>query len=75
MNPMFDQVFNQQAMNQDYIQQIRINQYHAEQRQEIAKAVNAIHEYFSAARKIAPEYQQAAAWECLCVVADELNQK
>lgn len=46
MNPMFDQVFNQQAMNQDYIQQIRINQYHAEQRQEIAKAVNAIHEYF-----------------------------
>lgn len=75
MNPLFDQVFNQQNINQNYTQQIQANQHHTEQCQEIAKAVKAIHDYCSAARKISPEYQQAATWEILNAIAVEMSQR
>jgi len=54
-NPLYDQMFNPQYVNRQYLQQLQI-QHDYEQRQEIANAVKAIHDYFDAARKIEPQY-------------------
>lgn len=57
MNPLYNQLFNPQYANQDYLQHLHWQQHDTEQRQEIMNAVKAIHDYFDSARKIAPEYQ------------------
>ncbi len=68
MNPLYDQIFNQQYVNEAYLHQLQIQRYHAEQQQEIAKAVKALHDYCDAARRIAPEYQQQAFCACAAVI-------
>lgn len=74
MNPLYDQMFNPQYVNQDYLYQLRQQEQHAwEQRQEIAKAVKALHDYCAAARKITPEYQQEAFYACAAAVLEEMN--
>ena len=72
-NPLYDKIFNQQYVNSDCLIQIQRQQYHAEQQYEITKAMNALHEYFAAARKISPEYRQQAAMECLAVIWEEIS--
>ncbi len=52
MNPLYDQIFNQQYVNPTYLQNLQL-QHHAEQQAEIAKAVKALHDYCEAARKMA----------------------
>ena len=59
MNPLYNQLFNPQYANQAYLQQLHWQQHDAEQRQKIMNAVKAIHDYFDAARKIAPAEQAA----------------
>lgn len=66
MNPLYNQIFNQQYVNPDYLQQLQ-QQHHNQQQQEIAKAVKALHDYCDAARKITPEYRQQAF--CVCAAA------
>ena len=73
MNPLYDQLFNPRYANVDYLRQLQWKQYDAEQRQEIMNAVKAIHDYFDAARKIAPEYQQMAFDACITVVMTEMS--
>ena len=74
MNPLYDQMFNPQYVNQDYLYQLKQREQHAlEQRQEIAKAVKALHDYCAAARKITPEYQQEAFYACAAAVLEEMN--
>ena len=74
MNPLYDQMFNPQYVNQDCLYQLRQREQHAwEQRQEIAKAVKALHDYCAAARKITPEYQQEAFYACAAAVLEEMN--
>ena len=73
MNPLYDQIFNQQYVNEAYLQQLQIQRYHAEQQQEIAKAVKALHDYCDAARRIAPEYQQQAFCACASAILDEMS--
>ena len=73
MNPLYDQIFNQQYVNQDYLQHLQI--HHAEQQAEIIKAVKALHDYFDAARKIEPAYQQQAFWACATAIVEEMNKK
>ena len=74
MNPLYDQMFNPQYVNQDYLYQCRQQEQHAlEQRQEIAKAVKALHDYCAAARKITPDYQQEAFYACAAAVLEEMN--
>ncbi len=75
MNPLYDQLFNPQYANQAYLQQLQRQQYDAEQRREILNAVKAIHDYFDAARKITPEYQQVAFDECIMAVMTELARR
>ena len=51
MNPLYDQMFNPQYVNQDYLYQLRQREQHAlEQRQEIARAVKTLYDYCAAAR-------------------------
>ena len=72
MNPLYEQIFNQQYVNPDYLLQLQIQQYHTEQQQEIQKAVKALHDYCDAARKIAPEYQQEAMKQCITALLMEM---
>lgn len=73
-NPLYDQMFNPQYVNYHYLQQMQMQHDHA-QRQEIAKAVKAIHDYFDAARKIEPQYQEMAFAACIAAALDELQQQ
>ena len=65
MNPLYDQFFNPQYANVDYLRQLQWQQRDAEQRWEITNIVKAIHDYFDAARKIAPEFQNEAFFQCV----------
>lgn len=74
MNPLYDQMFNPQYVNHDYLYQFRQREQYAwEQRQEITKAVKALHDYCTVVRKIAPEYQQEAFYACAAAVLEEIN--
>ena len=75
MNPLYNQLFNPQYANQTYLRQLQLQQHDAEQRQEIMNAVKAIHDYFDAARKISPEYQQMAFDACIAAVVEEMNER
>lgn len=75
MNPLYDQLFNPQYANQAYLQQLHWQQHDAEQRREIANIVKAVHDYFDAARKITPEYQQMAFNACIAAVVEEMNER
>lgn len=74
MNPLYNQIFNQQYVNQNYLKNIQL-QHDAEQQYEIAKAVKALHDYCDAAKKITPEYQQQAFWACATAILEEMNRK
>ena len=73
MNMLFDQMFNNQYVNENYIRNIQIEQFRIEQQVEIQRAVKAIHDYCDAARKIAPEYQQEAFRLCGLAVLEEIE--
>ena len=73
MNPLYDQIFNQQYVNPDYLLQLQQRQYHAEQQAEIQKAVKALHDYCDAARKIAPEYRELAVRKCIEAIVLEMG--
>lgn len=75
MNPLYDQLFNPQYANAEYLRQLQWQQHDAEQRREILNIVKAIHEYFDAARKIAPEYEQMAFNACIAAVVGELMRR
>ena len=75
MNPLYYQMFNPQYANNEYLRQLQLHQYDSEQRQEIIKAVRAIHDYFDAFRNIAPEYQQMAFNACVAAVVEEMSKR
>lgn len=74
MNPWYDQMFNPQYVNPNYLQQLQMQHDYA-QRQEIAKAVKAIHDYFDAARKIEPQYQEMAFGACISAALEEMQRQ
>lgn len=75
MNPLYDQFFNPRYANVEYLRQLQLQQQDAEQRREITNIVKAIHDYFDAARKITPEYQQMAFDACIAAVVAEMNRR
>lgn len=76
MNPLYGQMFNPQYVNPEYLRQQQIQQLHDyEQRQEIMKAVNAIHDYCEAVSKISPQYQQVAFFACATAVLEEMGKR
>lgn len=74
MNQWYGQMFNPQYANQNYLEQLQL-QHDYEQRQEIAKEVKAIHDYFDAARKIEPQYQEMAFGACIEALLAEMQQR
>ena len=74
MNQWYGQMFNPQYVNQNYLQQLQM-QLDYEQRQEIAKAVKAIHDFIDAGRKIEPQYQEMAFGACIEAVLAEMQQR
>ena len=74
MNQWYGQIFNPQYVIYNYLQQMQM-QHDFEQRQEIAKAVKAIHDYFDAARKIEPQYQELAFAACIAAALDEMQKQ
>lgn len=73
MNPLYDQLFNQQYVSQGYADQIKVNQHVIEQQKEIASAVKAIKDYMNAVKKIEPKYQQEAFNACILAILEEMN--
>ena len=73
MNPLYEQMFNRQYVNENYLLTLQCQQYHNEQCMEIAKAVKAIHDYCEAARKISPEYQGEAFRQCAMAALEEMS--
>lgn len=73
MNILYDKMFNPQYVNDVYLQQLRFQQYDAEQRDEILNAVKAIHDYGEAVRNIAPEYREMAFSACATAVLEEMS--
>lgn len=73
MNPLFDQLFNLQYAKVDYLRQFQCQQHDIQQRQEIINIVKSIHDYFNAARRIAPEYQQIAFDACIMAIVEEMR--
>lgn len=73
MNPIYSQIFNPQYTNETYARQLQWKRHDAEQRQEIVNIMKALHDYFDAARKIAPEYQQMALDACISVIIEEIS--
>ncbi len=72
MSSIYNQLFNPQYANEAYLRQLQWQRHDAEQRQEIRNIVKAIHDYFDAGRKIAPEYQQEAFNACVAAVVEEM---
>ncbi len=75
MNPLYNQLFNPQYVNEAPLRQRQWQQYDTQQRQKITNIVKAIHDYFDAARKIAPEYQQMAFDACIAAVVAEMSKE
>ena len=65
-------IFNQTYMNPSYLQQIQINKFWGQQKK-IGDMVNAISDYFEAARSIEGEYQQEAIVACLAEIARQME--
>ena len=72
MNPLYDQIFNQQYVNEAHLQQFQM-QHHNQQQIEIEKAVKALHDYCDAARKIVPVYREQAFCACAAAILEEMG--
>ena len=72
-NPLYYQLFNPEYVNEEYIRQLQQQQHDAEQQKEILNVVKAIHDYFNAARKISPDYQQIAFNACIATIVKEMS--
>lgn len=66
MNTQYQQLFNMPYINS-------IQEYHAKQNMEIAKAVKAMHDFCDAARKISPEYQEIANRAYAAAILEEIS--
>ena len=60
MNTFYNQMFNPQYVNLQYFRQIEQLQYEAKQKEEVAKAVNAIHDLCEAVKQLDDHHQQIA---------------
>jgi hypothetical protein len=73
-------IYNPAYVNPDYLQQLELQRQqmeqqrkHWEQQKKIGDMVKAISDYFDAARKIEPEYQQEAISACLIELARQAS--
>lgn len=65
MSTFYNQMFNPQYVNLEYYRQIEQRQHEAEQNEEIAKAVKAMHDLCEAVNKLDDYHQNIAAAACI----------
>ena len=73
MNTFYNQMFNPQYVNLQYFRKIEQLQYEAKQNEEVAKAVNAIHDLCEAVKQLDDRHQQIAFSACLAEISREFN--
>ena len=74
MNPLYEQMFNPQYVNQQYyLQMLKQQQYERDQNAEVKKAAKAIHDFCEASKKIDAAHQQQAFMACLIEMAKALG--
>ena len=56
----YQNLFNEQYINQQHYKEIKSKQFSLEQQQEICKMLKALDDFMESASKIAPQYQQQA---------------
>ena len=73
INTFYNQIFNPQYVNLQYYRQIEKLQYEAKQKEEVAKAVKAIHDLCEAVKQLDDQHYQVAFSACLAEMAREFN--
>ena len=73
MNIFYNQMFNPQYVILEYYRRIEQMQYQAQQNEEVANAVKAIHDLCEAIIKLDNQHQQIAFSACLAEMAKEFN--
>ena len=64
----YQNLFNEQYINQQHYKEIKSKQFSLEQQQEICKMLKALDHFMESASKIAPQYQQQAFDACVSVI-------
>ncbi len=64
----YQNLFNEQYINQQHYKEIKSKQFFLEQQQEICKMLKALDDFMESASKIAPQYQQQAFDACVSVI-------
>ena len=64
----YQNLFNEQYINQQHYKEIKSKQFSLEQQQEICKMLKALDDFMESASKIAPPYQQHAFDACVSVI-------
>jgi hypothetical protein len=68
----YQDLFNEQYVNQQYYQKIQEQRFYVEQQQEFTKMLNSLNDFMDSAYKIAPQYQQQAFNACICAICAKL---
>ena len=64
----YQNLFNEQYINQQHYEEIKRKQFYSEQQQEFSKMLKALDDFMESASKIAPQYQQQAFDACISVI-------
>ena len=75
---LFNQNYINEAKYQEVLKKTQIEQqimFDQEQKKEIAKMLKALDDYFNAAQKIAPQYQNDAFNACVLKISQKLYNK
>ncbi len=64
----YQNLFNEQYINQQHYEKIKRKQFYSEQQQEFSKMLKALDDFMESAGKIAPQYQQQAFDACISVI-------
>lgn len=68
----YQNLFNEQYINQQYYEEMKRQQFYSEQQQEFTKMLKALNDFIDSANKIAPQYQQQAFNACVDTICGKL---
>ena len=66
----YQNLFNEQYINQQHYKEIKSKQFSLEQQQEICKMLKALDDFMESASKIAPQYLQPEFDVCVSVIGN-----
>lgn len=61
----YQNLFNEEYINQQYYEELKRKKFYSEQQQEFSKMLKALDDFIESASKIAPQYQQQAFDACI----------